>query len=37
VDDKRIGNEPPARRFSDYIVEIDRDNCPAGVEIIERL
>ncbi|WP_029060026.1 type I-C CRISPR-associated protein Cas7/Csd2 [Stappia stellulata] len=37
VDDKRIGNEPPARRFADYIVDIDRDNCPAGVEIIEKL
>ncbi|WP_349358092.1 type I-C CRISPR-associated protein Cas7/Csd2 [Stappia sp.] len=37
VDDKRIGNEPPARRFSDYIVEIDRDACPPGVEIIEKL
>lgn len=36
VDDKRIGNEPPARKFSDYIVEIDRANCPEGVEIIEK-
>ncbi|MFD1695553.1 type I-C CRISPR-associated protein Cas7/Csd2 [Roseibium aestuarii] len=36
VDDKRIGNEPPARKFSDYIIEIDRDNCPEGVEIIEK-
>ncbi|MHA7777181.1 type I-C CRISPR-associated protein Cas7/Csd2 [Roseibium sp. M-1] len=37
IDDKRIGNEPPARKFSDYIVEIDRANCPEGVEIIEKL
>lgn len=37
IDDKRIGNEPPARKFSDYMIEIDRDNLPAGVEIIERL
>ncbi len=37
IDDKRIGNEPPARKFSDYIIEIDRDDLPAGVEIIERL
>ncbi len=37
VDDIRIGNEPPARKFSDYIVSIDRENLPAGVEIIEKL
>ncbi|MGQ3213412.1 type I-C CRISPR-associated protein Cas7/Csd2 [Shinella sp.] len=37
VDDRRIDNEPPARKFSDYIVAIDRDNLPAGVEIIEKL
>ena len=37
IDDKRIGNEPPARKFSDYIIEIDRDNLPVGVEIIEKL
>ena len=37
IDDKRIGNEPPARKFADYVVEIDRDNLPAGVEIIEKL
>lgn len=37
VDDKGIGNLPPARKFSDYIVEIDREGLPEGVEIIERL
>ena len=37
VYDKRIDNEPPARKFSDYIVAIDRENLPAGVEIIEKL
>lgn len=37
IDDKRIDNEPPARKFSDYVIAIDRDNLPAGVEIIERL
>jgi CRISPR-associated protein Csd2 len=37
IDDKRIGNEPPARKFSDYKIEIDRANLPAGVEIIEKL
>ena len=37
IDDKRIGNEPPARKFSDYLIKIDRDNLPDGVEIIEKL
>ncbi|WP_018289542.1 type I-C CRISPR-associated protein Cas7/Csd2 [Verrucomicrobium sp. 3C] len=37
IDDKRIVNEPPARKFSDYVIEIDRENLPAGVEMIERL
>ncbi|MEG9883525.1 MAG: type I-C CRISPR-associated protein Cas7/Csd2 [Hyphomicrobiales bacterium] len=36
LDDKGLGNRPPARKFSDYIIEIDHENCPAGVEIIER-
>lgn len=35
--DSRIDNYPPARAFSDYVVTIDRDNLPAGVEIIEKL
>lgn len=37
IDDRGIGNHPPARKFSDYAVTIDRDNLPAGVEIIEKL
>lgn len=37
VDDRGLGNLPPARKFSDYMVEIDRDGLPDGVEIIERL
>ena len=37
VKDPRIDNATPARAFSDYIVEIDRDGLPDGVEIIERL
>jgi CRISPR-associated protein Csd2 len=37
IDDKRIGNEPPARKFADYAIAIDRDGLPAGIEIIERL
>lgn len=37
VDDKGIGNFSPARKFSDYMIEIDKINLPPGVEIIERL
>ncbi|MER8802067.1 type I-C CRISPR-associated protein Cas7/Csd2 [Mesorhizobium sp. M0998] len=37
VDDSGIDNYPPARKFSDYKIEIDRDGLPDGVEIIERL
>ncbi|WP_237155132.1 type I-C CRISPR-associated protein Cas7/Csd2 [Oryzibacter oryziterrae] len=37
VDDPGIGNAAPARKFSDYLVEIDRASLPDGVEIIERL
>lgn len=32
----RLSNYPPARAFCDYAVTIDRDNLPAGVEIIEK-
>ncbi|MEO3388755.1 type I-C CRISPR-associated protein Cas7/Csd2 [Mesorhizobium sp. CAU 1741] len=35
--DARLDNLPPARAFSDYVVEIDRENLPEGVEIIEKL
>jgi len=34
---RRTDNFPPARRFSDYEVEIDRAAIPAGVEAIEVL
>ena len=37
LDDKGLGNLPPARKFSDYAVTIDRETLPEGVEIIERL
>jgi CRISPR-associated protein Csd2 len=37
IDDIGLGNLPPARKFSDYIVTIDRENLPSGVELIERL
>jgi CRISPR-associated protein Csd2 len=35
--DPRLDNYPPAREFSDYILEIDRQGLPEGVEIIEWL
>jgi len=35
LDDKGLGNLAPARRFSDYAVEIDREGLPAGVEILD--
>ena len=37
VGDKGLGNEPPARKFADYLITIDRDTLPPGVEIIEKL
>ncbi|CAK7258741.1 MULTISPECIES: type I-C CRISPR-associated protein Cas7/Csd2 [unclassified Shinella] len=37
VIDQRLDNLPPARAFSDYIVTIDRDGLPEGVEILELL
>lgn len=37
LDDPRLDNAPPARRFSDYEVTIDRDGLPDGVEIVEIL
>lgn len=35
LDDKGLGNLSPARHFSDYVVEIDRDGLPAGVEVLD--
>jgi CRISPR-associated protein Csd2 len=29
-----LGNLAPARKFTDYSIEIDRDSLPAGVEIL---
>lgn len=37
LDDRGLGNLPPARKYSDYLIEIDRDGLPAGVEILELL
>lgn len=31
----RLSNYPPARRYADYDVEINRDGLPEGIEIIE--
>jgi CRISPR-associated protein Csd2 len=35
--DDRLDNYPPARKFADYAITIDRDGLPDGVEIIEVL
>lgn len=32
---RRLDNYPPAREFSDYAIEVDRENLPEGVEIID--
>lgn len=37
VDDRGLGNLRPARRFGDYLIDIDREGLPAGVEILELL
>lgn len=37
LDDRGLGNLAPARKFGDYLIEIDRDGLPAGVEIRELL
>ncbi len=36
IGDPRLDNAPPARAFSDYRIVVDRDDPPAGIEIIER-
>lgn len=35
--DGRLDNYPPARKFTDYAITIDREGLPEGVEIIEVL
>lgn len=35
--DSRIANYAPARAFADYVVTIDRDGLPEGIEIIEKV
>lgn len=34
--DNRLDNVPPARRFEDYAITVDRGGLPEGVELIER-
>ena len=35
VGHEALGNLPPARRFTDYQVRLDRENLPDGIEMIE--
>jgi len=37
IGDPGLGNLPPARKFSDYAVAIDREGLPESVEILELL
>ncbi|SMG55412.1 type I-C CRISPR-associated protein Cas7/Csd2 [Paracoccus sp. J56] len=37
LDDRGLGNLPPARKFADYTVAINREGLPEGVEILELL
>ncbi len=37
LDDQRLDNAPPARRFEDYDISIRHDELPEGVEIVEVL
>lgn len=37
LDDRGLSNLPPARKFTDYSVNIDREGLPEGVEILELL
>jgi CRISPR-associated protein Csd2 len=37
LDDRGLDNLAPARAFTDYRIEIDRADLPAGIEIIERI
>lgn len=37
LDEAGLGNLQPARRFSDYQIDIDKTGWPEGVELIERI
>jgi CRISPR-associated protein Csd2 len=32
---RRLDNYPPAREFSEYVIAVDRENLPQGVEIVD--
>jgi CRISPR-associated protein Csd2 len=34
--DRKLDNYPPARAYADYLVEVDRNGLPEGVELVER-
>jgi CRISPR-associated protein Csd2 len=35
IGDARLDNMRPARAFEDYVIRVDRENLPEGVEILE--
>lgn len=35
LDDKGIDNYPPARKFADYDISVNREGLPEGIEIVE--
>ena len=35
IADERLDNMPPARRYQDYLITVDREDLPEGVEILE--
>jgi len=35
LDSNRLDSLPPARRFADYSVSINRDDMPQGIEVLE--
>lgn len=37
LNDKGLGNLPPARKFSDYLVSVNTANLPAGVEVLDMI
>ena len=36
IGDSRLDNAPPTRAYSDYRIVVDRNDPPAGIEIVER-
>lgn len=35
LDDRGLGNLAPARKFADYVVEVDTSDLPAGIEVLD--